>query len=288
MTLQITGHEALMNSNSPNLRVAKQEFTNMARVAAEMHDNHPDRNMRAVERYLHDYAQASLTHDQAMTSLESNLRAAGGKDIRSDMQAASQKLRNEFTTNFLQTTLPQYNENERQAFMKFAQKASPPTLPGLAIGQFYDEDSEKPRWAGIIGGLVGGLYIFNKLGGMGGGWLGWIGTALAVVAGGWLTNKGMDLFERTFGSKKNQGAPAPVQEPSREVDLKDKTRVREKENPVKLAADLKLGEIVPNIAMVEGETIKDVRVADTMGFMPDNTPTIKLGPQPGKPVQRGS
>lgn len=66
------------------------------------------------------------------------------------------------------------------------------------------------QWPGLIGGLLGGLFIFNKLGGMEGGMLGMIGTAMAVLAGAWLANKGTEMIGGFVKNHFGKGGPSPT------------------------------------------------------------------------------
>lgn len=84
------------------------------------------------------------------------------------------------------------------------------------LDNIYDKD-KGIQWPGLIGGLLGGLFVFNKLGGMQGGMLGMIGAAIAVLTGAWLANKGTEmiggLIKKTglFG----KGGPSPEQTPGK-------------------------------------------------------------------------
>ncbi len=137
------------------------------------------------------------------------------------------------------------------------------------ISNIYDT-AKGIQWPGVIGGLAGGLFIFNKLGGFDGGIIGMLGTAVAVLTGAWLANKGTDLIGGLFNKIRGGGSS-----PDKSTTV---SKAIEKPTIAPAVAQYKpkdigeLGSLIVNGQLVAPPSTAPVQMADGTTVKPGATP----------------
>jgi len=163
----------------------QQRYVNMAKGMAEVAKENPNMDTLVYTRYLDDFLKAGIEHRAV---LDADIAKATAASITQDPREAhskSVKMRTDFTEKFLKETLPTFGPQGAEAWEKLGKRMRPKSIPELAMNQFYDGDKGGVKWAGLVGGLAGGFFIFNALGG---GMMGIAAALLAAVAGAWLAN----------------------------------------------------------------------------------------------------
>ena len=204
MKLIMPDNMHLLNRLTP---FEQSEFLRTRTEAAKLAEDFPALNTRVFTQYMHDYLEAGVKHRAEMTVLKTNAREAGTVPDPNWLLAESVGRRNVFVKDFEANVLPQYGSEGREAMEKLNRRLQPPTTTRFITHQFYNEDTKGLRLGGLIGGALGGWFIFTKLGGWKNKVKSLIGGALAALAGAWLVNKTIEGYGKFFNKKPGPNVP---------------------------------------------------------------------------------
>ncbi|MDX2112375.1 MAG: hypothetical protein SFW63_01385 [Alphaproteobacteria bacterium] len=215
-------------------RQDQESYLNLRQGVAEVRQKNPDLDTRVNTRLLSEYLDAALRHRQEMDAYRNKAKNNGIIPDPGAIQHLSTKRHNEFLSHFHRNVLPSYGEEGKQAYAMLMDARRSESIPEAVAGQFYKSEKGGARWGGIIGGLAAGLFVFTQMGGMAGGLLGFGVTAIAAIAGAWLTNRGVDKISEFVQSREQQKQNTPdTREPARNTDHLVE-RQRQQQKPVEM------------------------------------------------------
>lgn len=231
---------------------AQERYVRYAQSGAEVKMHNPNADMSVVEAYLREYAQADINEFQPEINRKAKLENDIGEPL--DKKYIRRKYNEDivkFDKKFdARVQAGEFGEGGKATWRDLGERVRPTTLPGAVIKQFHNKDKGGFLISGIIGGIVGGVYIFGKLGGLGGGPISIIGTALAAVSGAWLANMSSEaiggFIDKNFGKDKEKDVNAP--QTSQTPELEQQKSQEKTNDQARSFEELKpnIGQIVSN------------------------------------------
>lgn len=284
MAERITGNTALEGKEKrllPQLsRYEQSVYVKLREEALKIEKENPALDTSANTRYLSDYLTAGASHRRELDAYRDTAKRNGIVPDAGSIDKLSMDMQQRFIDTYVQKTLPQYGDQGRQANAMLMQAMKPATIPGMVADQFYREDKGGVRWGGIAGGLLGGLFIFMQMGGMGGGPLAFIAAGIAALAGAWLVNKTTDKVGSWMNAKNTQQtstAPQVTRSPAQTPNTPAKDQKQGKDAP---AANDPISAMAEAARQAQREAIPEYIRAPEQPLRTDN---LNPGQTPAQP-----
>ncbi|MCE2927975.1 MAG: hypothetical protein LW823_10115 [Rickettsiales bacterium] len=215
MVETIVGNAALKAKEDrllPKLSSYEQHsYVKLREEAIKIERRNPNLDPTANTRFVSEYLDAAVEHRRELDDYRNTAKRNGIIPDPGSIAQLSVQMRQRFIDNYKNNTLPSLERAEppqlkghaKAAHAKLMDAMNDETIPEKAVGQFYNKEKGGIQWLGIIGGLVGGLFIFNQMGGFAGGAVGLIATVIATLAGAWLVNKGYEKASNYMNERKS-------------------------------------------------------------------------------------
>jgi hypothetical protein len=206
MSRYITGNKTLEDKEKqilPKLPPHRFEsYMQWKRAAIDVERRNPELDTSINTQFLSDYLDASLRNSRIV---EAELTKAKNNGVIPDRRAYAEldrKLDVDFIISQQKKTHGKQATDQGIAQSKLFEAMRGESVPEVIAGQFYNSEKGGMQWGGVIGGALAGFLIFRQMGGMAGGAIGLIVTAIAAVAGAWLVNRSIEKVGNYMGEKK--------------------------------------------------------------------------------------